>query len=124
MKIKALLATACLAAPGVPAFGVPAQAQEVELTLSHWVPAKHALQPGGMEPWGKSISEASGGRIKITIYPASQLGPAPDHYDMAHDGIVDIGFINPGYQLGRFPIMAASIRSGSASSSSSPANSA
>ncbi len=107
MKIKALLATASLAALSVAAWKVPAQAQQVELTLSHWVPATHALQPGGMEPWAKSISEASGGRIKVTIYPASQLGAAPDHYDMARDGIVDIAFINPGYQPGRFPIIAA-----------------
>ncbi|MFB9951716.1 TRAP transporter substrate-binding protein [Rhizobium puerariae] len=102
MKLKALLASA-----GLAAFAATAQAAEVELTLSHWVPATHMLQPGGMEPWAKSIGEASGGRIAITIYPASQLGAAPDHYDMARDGIVDIGFINPGYQPGRFPIIAA-----------------
>ncbi|MCI5073852.1 TRAP transporter substrate-binding protein [Oricola sp.] len=83
------------------------QAAEVELALSHWVPATHPLQPSGMEPWAESIKEASGGRIEITIYPSQQLGAAPDHYDMARDGIVDIGFINPGYQPGRFPIIAA-----------------
>ncbi|MBP1844903.1 TRAP-type C4-dicarboxylate transport system substrate-binding protein [Rhizobium petrolearium] len=102
MKLKALFASACLMV-----VGASAQAAEVELTLSHWVPATHMLQAGGMEPWAKSINEASGGRINITIYPASQLGAAPDHYDMARDGIVDIGFINPGYQPGRFPILAA-----------------
>jgi TRAP-type C4-dicarboxylate transport system substrate-binding protein len=41
------------------------------------------------------------------IYPASQLGAAPDHYDMARDGIADISFINPGYRPGRFPTLAA-----------------
>ncbi|WP_117192428.1 TRAP transporter substrate-binding protein [Rhizobium terrae] len=107
MNLKALLASAGLAALAATAPVVPAQAAEVELTLSHWVPATHALQPGGMEPWAKSIKDASGGRIQITIYPASQLGAAQDHYDMARDGIVDIGFINPGYQPGRFPIIAA-----------------
>ena len=84
-----------------------AGAQEVELTLSHWVPPTHPLQVTGMEPWAQSIAEASGGRIEVTIYPAQQLGAAPDHYDMARDGIVDIAFINPGYQPGRFPIIAA-----------------
>ena len=38
--------------------------------------------------------------------PAQQLGAAPDHYDMARDGIADIAFVNPGYQAGRFPIIA------------------
>ncbi len=102
MKRTVLLACTALAA-----FVTKAHAADVELTLSHWVPATHTLQPGGMEPWAKSINEASGGRINITIYPASQLGAAPDHYDMARDGIVDIGFINPGYQPGRFPVLAA-----------------
>lgn len=87
--------------------GQPVGAAEVDLTLSHWVPAKHPLQPLGMEPWAKSISEASGGRIEITIYPSSQLGAAPDHYDMARDGVADITFVNAGYQPGRFPIIAA-----------------
>lgn len=84
-----------------------AAAQEVELSLAHWVGATHPLQVTGMEPWATSIAEASGGRIKITIYPAAQLGAAADHYDMARDGIADIAFVNPGYQPGRFPVIAA-----------------
>lgn len=88
-------------------FAQHALAAEVELSLAHWVPGTHPLQKLGMEPWAESIKEASGGRIEITIYPAQQLGAAADHYDIARDGIADIGFINPGYQPGRFPIMAA-----------------
>ncbi|WP_309082965.1 TRAP transporter substrate-binding protein [Chelativorans sp.] len=102
MKLRTLLASAAVAA-----MTAVAQAAEVELTLSHWVPPTHPLQPGGMEPWAESIKQASNGRIEITIYPASQLGAAPDHYDMARDGVTDIAFINPGYQPGRFPIIAA-----------------
>lgn len=81
-----------------------AYASEVELRLSHWLPTQHALHPTGWIPWSQSISEASGGRISITIYPSQQLGNAVDHYDMARDGIADITFVNPGYQPGRFPI--------------------
>jgi len=103
MKTKTLMASAAFAAF---ATGM-AHAAEVEMTLSHWVPPTHALQPTGMVPWAESIKQASNGRIEITIYPASQLGAAPDHYDMARDGIVDIAFINPGYQPGRFPIVSA-----------------
>ena len=95
------LATCAMVAAGA------ASAQEVELSLAHWVPGTHPLQTLGMEPWIESIREASDGRIAIEIYPAQQLGAAPDHYDMTRDGITDIGFINPGYQPGRFPIMAA-----------------
>lgn len=84
-----------------------ASAQEVSWAFSHWVPPQSEIQTSGFEPWAQSISEASDGRIQIDIYPAQQLGAAPDHYDMARDGVVDIGFVNPGYQAGRFPIIAA-----------------
>lgn len=87
--------------------GQAALGQDFTLSLAHWVPGTHPLQVLGMEPWIQSISEASGGRIAIEIYPAQQLGAAADHYDMARDGIADIAFINPGYQPGRFPILAA-----------------
>lgn len=82
-----------------------AQAQEVELALSTWLGATHPMQVTGMEPWIDSITEASEGRIAISIFPAQQLGSAADHYDMARDGIVDIAFVNPGYQAGRFPVL-------------------
>lgn len=81
-----------------------AAAQEVNLRLSHWVPPTHPIQTMGIEPWVQSLSEASDGRIAVTIFPAQQLGAAPDHYDMARDGIADISYTNPGYQAGRFPI--------------------
>ena len=103
MRKWSLLAAAAMLA------GLPnvARGAEVTLRLSHWVPASHPIQKLGIEPWAKSIKEASGGRIEISIFPAQQLGAAPDHYDMARDGIADITFINPGYQAGRFPIIAA-----------------
>ncbi|MCV0393785.1 MAG: TRAP transporter substrate-binding protein [Rhizobiaceae bacterium] len=81
-----------------------AHSAEVEFRLAHWLPPTHPVQTLGIEPWAQSISEASGGRISITIFPASQLGAAPDHYDMTRDGIADMGYVNPGYQAGRFPI--------------------
>jgi TRAP-type C4-dicarboxylate transport system substrate-binding protein len=41
------------------------------------------------------------------VFPSQQLGKAFDHYDMARDGIADLTYVNPGYQPGRFPIVAA-----------------
>lgn len=84
-----------------------AQDKPVELKLAHWVPANHLLAQTGFIPWGQSIEKASGGSIKVTIFPAQQLGKAADHYDMARDGITTVAYVNPGYQAGRFPIIAA-----------------
>jgi len=85
---------------------VLAQEKNFELKLSHWVPASHPLQKA-LEDWGASVEKASGGTIKSKVFPAQQLGKAFDHYDMARDGIADVTYVNPGYQPGRFPIIAA-----------------
>jgi TRAP-type transport system periplasmic protein len=88
------------------ALPMAAQAQEVTLRLSHWVPEGIAPASAGITPWAKDVEEASDGRIAVQVFPAQQLGKAPDHYDMAAQGIVDLAWINPGYTAGRFPIYA------------------
>ncbi len=89
-------------------YGAVAQAQEknFELKLAHWVPPSHPLQKA-LEQWGESVKKASGGTLTYKVYPSQQLGKAFDHYDMARDGIADLTYINPGYQPGRFPVIAA-----------------
>ena len=84
-----------------------AQDKQVELKFAYWVPANHPLAKLGNEPWAKSVEAASKGSIKVSLFPAQQLGKAPDHYDMARDGIAELTWVNPGYQAGRFPIFAA-----------------
>ncbi len=85
---------------------VSAQEKTVELKLSFWVPPAHPLVPT-FQAWASDIEKASGGSIKSTTFPSEQLGKAFDHYDMARDGIADFAYVNPGYQPGRFPIIAA-----------------
>jgi len=83
-----------------------AQDKEVQLKLSLWVPPAHPLFPS-IQAWAADVEKASGGTIKSTVFPAEQLGKAFDHYDMARDGIADFAYVNPGYQPGRFPVIAA-----------------
>ena len=83
-----------------------AQDKPVLLKLSSWVPAQHALNPA-LQAWADSIKKASNGSITATLFPSEQLGKAFDHYDMARDGIADVSYVNPGYQPGRFPTLAA-----------------
>ena len=77
----------------------------VMLKLSSWVPAQHPLNPS-LQAWADDIKKASGGTITSTLFPSEQLGKAFDHYDMARDGIADFAYVSPGYQPGRFPIIA------------------
>src|SRR5579863_300157 len=82
-----------------------AQDKTVDLKISLWVPPAHPLTPA-TKAWADDIEKASGGTIKAAIFPSEQLGKAFDHYDMARDGIADVAYVNPGYQPGRFPIIA------------------
>ena len=83
-----------------------AEDKTFDLKMSHWVPATISLHKA-IEEWGADVEKASGGTIKYKVFPSQQLGKAFDHYDMARDGIADFTYINPGYQPGRFPIIAA-----------------
>jgi len=100
--LKLALLAAALACAG------PALAQDktVEWRFSHWVPPSHPMHPAA-EAWAQSIEKASGGTIKMKIFPAQQLGKAFDHYNMARDGIADVAHVNPGYEPGRFPVIGA-----------------
>ncbi len=82
-----------------------AQERPIELKVSLWVPPAHPIVVSTKE-WAADIEKASGGTIKVTVFPSEQLGKAFDHYDMARDGLADITYVNPGYQPGRFPIIA------------------
>ena len=79
-------------------------AQEVTLRFQHFVSPASANPTHFMQPWADAIEDQSGGRIKVEIYPFMQLGgAAPDQYDLIRDGVIDGGWVIPGYQPGRFP---------------------
>jgi TRAP-type transport system periplasmic protein len=107
MRIRFTL-TAVAAALSLAGAGV-AQAQPqdkpVMLKLSSWVPAQHPLNPS-LLAWAEDLKKATNNTLTATLFPSEQLGKAFDHYDMARDGISDFSYVNPGYQPGRFPIMA------------------
>ena len=86
--------------------GAMAEDKPAQLKLSHWVPPSHPLQ-AAIQDWADDVKKQSGGSLSSVIFPAEQLGKAYDHYDMARDGIADLAYVNPGYQPGRFPVIAA-----------------
>jgi TRAP-type C4-dicarboxylate transport system substrate-binding protein len=102
---RALLASCLWLGATGPSY-VVAQDKTINLRVSLWVPPAHPLVPA-TQAWAADLEKASGGTIKATIFPSEQLGKAFDHYDMARDGIADVTYVNPGYQPGRFPIIAA-----------------
>lgn len=80
-------------------------AQAADMKMSLWIPPVHPLVKD-LQAWADDVQKDAGGDLKITIYPASQLGAAQDHYDMAADGVVDMAMVAPGYSPGRYPLWA------------------
>src|SRR5690242_8033982 len=103
---RGLIGLGLAAALAVLGPAVHAQDKDILLKVSLWVPPAHPLVPAS-QAWTADITKASNGTIKSTVYSSEQLGKAFDHYDMARDGIADLAYVNPGYQPGRFPIIAA-----------------
>ena len=95
--MKSLIKSASLAAfLTIPA--VSAGAQEVVLRFQHFVSPASANPKYFMQPWADAIEEQSGGRIRVELYPFMQLGGgATEMYDLIADGVVDGGWVIPGY---------------------------
>ena len=86
-------------------FGGAAMAQDVvTLRLHQFLPGQATIPAKAIAPWAKKVEAESGGKIKVQLYPAMQLGGAPPQlFDQARDGVVDLTWTVLGYTPGRFP---------------------
>lgn len=88
------------------AWGAPRAADEVyTLKLSHHAPPVHHQHAVTFLGWAKELEELSGGRLKLDIYPAEQLGKLSQQYNLVRRGDVDIAMFLHGIPAGRFPLM-------------------
>ncbi len=96
------LAGACLVGTGQLAVVTPS-ATAAELKLAHWMSPRHSMHRYVMEPWSKQISEKSGGKLTVRIYPGGALGKGPRaQFKRALDGVADITFGLPGFTAAQF----------------------
>ena len=103
MNRRGTLLALGLAASGL--FGGTAMAQEVvTLRLHQFLPGQATIPAKAIAPWAKKVEAESGGKIKIQMYNAMQLGGTPPQlFDQARDGVVDLTWTVLGYTPGRFP---------------------
>ena len=81
-----------------------AQAQELVLTIHHFLGPKAPPSAQFIEPWARAVEQASNGRIKIEIFPAMSMGgKPPELYGQVRDGLADIVWTLGGYTPGVFP---------------------
>jgi TRAP-type C4-dicarboxylate transport system substrate-binding protein len=80
------------------------QAQTVTLRLHQMLPPQATIPSKAIVPWAQKVEAESGGKIKVQLFHAMQLGGAPPQlFDQARDGVVDITWTVLGYTPGRFP---------------------
>lgn len=80
-----------------------ASAQQIELKVSHHVPPNHTIHKEFLR-WGAELAEKSGGRLKLAIFPASQMGPPPRQLDLVRTGVADVAMVLAGLLPGRTPL--------------------
>lgn len=94
---------AVLAAPFVLRAG-RAQAAEFDFKLHHFLGPKAPAHAKMLAPWAAGIEQASGGRVKIELFPSMSLGGTPPQlFGQVRDGVVDIVWTVNGYSAGLFP---------------------
>jgi len=91
-------------AAGFAALAGSASAQTINLKLHHLLPAVAPAHTKMLAPWAEDVEKASGGKVKITLYPAMTLGgKPPELINQVRDGVVDIVWTVNGYTPNLFP---------------------
>ncbi|MCK7614908.1 TRAP transporter substrate-binding protein [Roseibium sediminicola] len=88
-QFKALSILAGVAATALT--GLVSTASADELVLSSWLPPKHPIVTGVIEPWAAQVADVTEGRVTVRILP-KPVGSPPEHFDLAAEGIVDITY--------------------------------
>ena len=101
--LKRRTALAVLGAVAAATMAGTALAQTVTLRLHQMLPAQATIPAKALAPWAQKVEAESGGRIKVQLFNAMQLGGAPPQlFDQARDGVVDLTWTVLGYTPGRF----------------------
>lgn len=103
-KILVFFVAATFLFLGTAAFVQSPRAETINLKFSSPWPPNHPQHTMVIEPWAKKITELSGGRVTINLFPGQALGKAADQYEMASKGICDIALSIPAYTPGRFQL--------------------
>jgi TRAP-type transport system periplasmic protein len=94
---RTLVAAAALVAAG------HGFAQQVTLRLHQMLPPQATIPARALIPWAQKVEKESGGKIKVQLFHAMQLGGTPPQlFDQVRDGVVDLTWTVLGYTPGRF----------------------
>jgi TRAP-type C4-dicarboxylate transport system substrate-binding protein len=81
-----------------------AAAQTINLKLHHFLGPKAPAHAQMLVPWSERVEKASGGKVKIEVFPSMALGGKPPQLiNQARDGVVDLVWTVNGYTANLFP---------------------
>jgi TRAP-type C4-dicarboxylate transport system substrate-binding protein len=85
------------------AFAGGAQAQTVELKVSHFVPPTHGFHVDVLDPWLKDLEKRTGGKLQGRLFAGnSPFGKTENQADQVKQGVVDVAWGLNGIPRGRF----------------------
>jgi TRAP-type transport system periplasmic protein len=87
-----------------------AQAQQQPIVMKISTPTIHDIPDKWAENYAAAVEKDSGGRIKVQLYPASQLGSIPRQIEGTQFGSIQCEIVPPEFMVGldpRFEVMAA-----------------
>ena len=76
-------------------FGSFAQAEVVEMKISHYVDESHPIHKGAMM-FAQNVAKRTNGAVKITVYPANTLGSPPEQLEQVKLGALDMSINTQG----------------------------
>src|SRR5690606_17066158 len=86
------------------AFTTGVAAQQHTLKLHHLLGPKSPAHTQMLTPWAERVEKATGGKVKIELYPSMSLGGKPPQLiNQVRDGVVDLIWTVNGYTPGLFP---------------------
>ena len=88
----------------------PARAQDKTYEMKISTPTIHDIPDTWADRFGTAVEKDSGGRIKVHVYPASQLGSIPRQIEGTQFGSIQMEVVPPEFMVGldqRFQVMAA-----------------
>jgi tripartite ATP-independent transporter DctP family solute receptor len=101
MKLKL---TAALAAAAILFAPLQAAADEVKLRLAHVFPAQSSVGEAA-DMFAKLAEERSGGRLKVQVFPAGQLGGDEAIGRELSRGTIQLALVNPNSMVGIDPML-------------------
>ena len=101
-KLRSL--SAVLAGAALATLATGAAAQQKALKLHHLLGPKAPAHTQMLTPWAERVEKATGGKVKIDIYPSMSLGGKPPQLiNQVRDGVVDLIWTVNGYTANLFP---------------------